>query len=121
MKILPATTQPVQVPQRSLRNIGDDRPRDQFQPSAVSAQEMQLMRRIQTQEWIMAGSYTLPVAAIALGYMGTNTALGAAVAIPVGVLLAAGIADYLSGNAQAKIDQAQAQLDALNPNKQPAA
>ena len=94
----------------------------------VTGQDMLLLNRIQSQEKIMRASYTLPwagaVAGAAGGYylakttvlsqfsaIGNHPGLWASgLGLPVGLLLGAGLAEYLSTNAAVKIEEAEAQL-----------
>lgn len=102
-------------------------PQDDRAPQ-VTGQDMLLLNRIQTQETIMRASYTLPwagaVAGAAGGYylakttilsqfsaIGNHPGLWASgLGLPVGLLLGAGLAEYLSTNAAVKIEEAEAQL-----------
>ena len=94
----------------------------------VTGQDMLLLNRIQSQEKIMRAAYTLPwagaVAGAAGGYylakttilsqfsaIGNHPGLWASgLGLPVGLLLGAGLAEYLSTNAAVKIEEAEAQL-----------
>lgn len=94
----------------------------------VTGQDMLLLNRIQTQETIMRASYALPwagaVAGAAGGYYLAKTTIlsqfsaignhpglwSSGLGLPVGLLLGAGLAEYLSTNAAVKIEEAEAQL-----------
>ena len=104
------------------------RPAPEERAPQVSAQELLLLNRIQTQENIIRASYTLPwagaVAGAAGGYylakttilsqfsaVGNHPGLWATgLGLPVGLLLGAGLAEYLSTNAAVKIEEAETQL-----------
>jgi hypothetical protein len=94
----------------------------------VSGQDMLLLNRISSQERIMRASYALPWTGAAVGaagvyYLAKTTVLSQFSAIgnhpgiwsgglglPVGLLLGAGLAEYLSNNAAVKVEEAEAQL-----------
>lgn len=94
----------------------------------VAGQDMLLLNRISTQEKIIRGSYALPWTGAAVGaagvyYLAKTTVLSQFSAIgnhpgiwsgglglPVGLLLGAGLAEYLSTNAAVKVEEAEAQL-----------
>ena len=103
-------------------------PKDDDRAPQVTGQDMLLLSRINSQERIMRVSYSLPWAGAAVGaagayYLAKTTVLSNVSAIgnhpglwsgglglPVGLLLGAGLAEYLSTNAAAKIEEAEAQL-----------
>lgn len=94
----------------------------------VTGQDMLLLNEIKSQERIMAAAHTLPWAGAAVGALGTYYlakttilsqftpianhvgAWSGAMGLPVGLLLGAGLAEYLSNNAASKIEAAEAQL-----------
>ncbi len=114
-------------PLPSSRKPSAPAPGDERAPE-VTGQDMLLLNRIQSQEKIMRASYTLPwagaVAGAAGGYylakttvlsqfsaIGNHPGLWASgLGLPVGLLLGAGLAEYLSTNAAVKIEEAEAQL-----------
>lgn len=82
---------------------------------AVSIKDLQLLRKIQTQEMVMRSSYAVPwVTAVLAGagtYMATQSLLGATgMAAPLGLLVGAGVAEWISAIANEKLQTAQAQL-----------
>lgn len=109
------------------RKPAPSNPSDDRAPQ-VTGQDMLLLNRIQTQETIMRASYALPWAGAAAGaagfyYLAKTTVLSqfsaignhpglwsSALGLPVGLLLGAGLAEYLSTNAAVKIEEAEAQL-----------
>ncbi len=100
---------------------------DQKAPQ-VSGQDMLLLNRIQSQENVIRASYALPWTGAAVGaagvyYLAKTTVLSqfsavgnhpglwsSGLGLPVGLLLGAGLAEYLSTNAAVKIEEAEAQL-----------
>jgi len=82
---------------------------------AVTIKDLQLLRKIQTQEMVIRGSYAVPwVSAVLAGagtYMATQSLLGATgMAAPLGLLVGAGVAEWISAMANEKLEAAQAQL-----------
>lgn len=94
----------------------------------VTGQDMLLLNRIQSQERLIRASYALPWTGAAVGaagvyYLAKTTVLSqfsavgnhpglwsSGLGLPVGLLLGAGLAEYLSTNAAVKIEEAEAQL-----------
>ena len=107
---------------RKLISSKDDR------APQVTGQDQLLLNRIHSQERVMRAAYTMPWAGAAVGaagayYLAKTTVLSNLPAIgnhpalwsgglglPVGLLLGCGLAEYLSTNAAAKIEEAEAQL-----------
>lgn len=112
---LPAARKPV-------ASLADDK------APQVSGQDMLLLNRIQSQERLMRASHALPWTGAAVGaagvyYLAKTTVLSqfsavgnhpglwsSGLGLPVGLLLGAGLAEYLSNNAAVKIEEAEAQL-----------
>lgn len=94
----------------------------------VTGHDMLLLSEIKTQERIMMAAHTLPWAGAAVGALGTYYlakttilsqftpianhvgAWSGGLGLPVGLLLGAGLAEYLSQNAASKIQDAEALL-----------
>ncbi len=103
-------------------------PKDDDRAPQVTGQDLLLLNRIRSEERVMRASYTLPWAGAAVGaasayYLAKTTVLSNVSAIgnhpglwsgglglPVGLLLGAGLAEYFSTSAAAKIEAAEAQL-----------
>lgn len=101
---------------------------DELRAPQVTGQDLLLLNRIKTQETVMRTSYAMPWAGALAGaaggyYLAKTTVLSQFAAIgnhpglwasglglPVGLLLGAGLAEYLSTNAAVKIEEAEAQL-----------
>jgi len=116
-------TQPNINPPVSRKPIASDERAPQ-----VTGQDMLLLGEIKSQERIMAAAHTLPWAGAAVGALGTyylakTTILSqlapvanhaglwsGGMGLPVGLLLGAGLAEYLSTNAASKIEEAETQL-----------
>ena len=102
-------------------------PSDERAPQ-VTGLDMLLLTEIKSQERIMAAAHARPGAGAAVGALGTyylaKTTLlsqfapvanhvgmwAGGMGLPVGLLLGAGLAEYLSNNAASKIEEAEAQL-----------
>lgn len=82
---------------------------------ALTIKDLQLLRKIQTQETVIRSSYAVPwVTAVLAGagtYMATQSLLGATgMAAPLGLLVGAGVAEWISAMAYEKLQSAEAQL-----------
>lgn len=101
---------PPQIPQQ-LRNR-QDAPQA---PPAATAQDMVLLGRINRQENIVRLSHTVPYASAIVGaatvyYLAKSIPISGMVGLPTGLLLGAGLAEYMSNSAMANIERYEAQL-----------
>lgn len=94
----------------------------------VTGQDMLLLSRIRSQERIMTAAHSMPWAGAVVGaagayYLAKTTVLSnlsavgnhpalwsGGLGLPVGLLLGCGLAEYMSTNAAARIEEAEAQL-----------
>ncbi|MBX3168767.1 MAG: hypothetical protein KF760_15235 [Candidatus Eremiobacteraeota bacterium] len=122
MRIQTNHTPPRLAGRKPVASLSDDK------APQVTGQDMLLLNRIQSQERLMRASYALPWTGAAVGaagvyYLAKTTVLNqfsaignhpglwsSGLGLPVGLLLGAGLAEYLSTNAAVKIEEAEAQL-----------
>lgn len=80
----------------------------------VTIKDLQLMREVEKQERIIRMSHALPwVTAAASGvaaYMATQHLLGPGLGAPLGLVIGAGVAEWISFIANQKLESAEAQL-----------
>lgn len=102
---------PPQLPQ----NLRSSRPDAPQAPPAATAQDMILLGHINRQESIVRLSHTVPYASAIVGaatvyYLAKSIPISGLVGLPTGLLLGAGLAEWMSNNAMAKIERFEAQL-----------